>query len=222
MPKLINLDNLEEYSVQLKEVLDKYIKSPNESIKNIVELTYAEYQELVQADEVDPNTEYHIKDATPSLDDIQAALDYLQAQIDSITPGSAGESLPVGSELEYVGLAEDIPDGWGTVSDPDVYSLDEVKTYKTWIDGKPIYRKVISAGAIAAQREKRIDISNIPFETIVNVSGFMQSSQFPHIPILFYNNNWNYTYVEYNQLVVGVGWAATNTYLTLEYTKTTN
>ena len=30
----------------------------------------------------------------------------------------------------------------------DVYSTDEVKTNKVWIDGKPIYRKVVDCGAL--------------------------------------------------------------------------
>lgn len=34
-------------------------------------------------------------------------------------------------------------DGSGGSGAPEVYSIEEVKTNKVWIDGKPIYRKVI-------------------------------------------------------------------------------
>lgn len=51
------------------------------SIKKIVELTYEEYQAL---DTIDSDTEYHILDATSSLDQLQETLDDLQKQIDDL------------------------------------------------------------------------------------------------------------------------------------------
>lgn len=51
------------------------------------------------------------------------------------------DSLPVGAEIDFTGSASDIPVGWEQVDD---YSTTEVNTGKTWIDGKPIYRKVIT------------------------------------------------------------------------------
>ena len=47
------------------------------------------------------------------------------------------DTLPIGSVVEYDG--ETIPAGWEEISS---YSTDEVETGDTWIDGKPIYRKV--------------------------------------------------------------------------------
>lgn len=52
-----------------------------------------------------------------------------------------GESLPVGTEVDFDGQASDIPTGWEEVDDPDSYSTTE-KRIGTWVDGKPIYRKV--------------------------------------------------------------------------------
>lgn len=49
------------------------------------------------------------------------------------------DTLPVGTEVDYTGTT--VPDGWTQV---DSYSTSEVDTGKTWIDGKKIYRKVIS------------------------------------------------------------------------------
>ena len=100
------------------------------------------------------------------------------------------------------------------------YSTDEVDTGFTWIDGKEIYRKVISYGSLSANQEVSIDISNIDFDTIVYVNGFQKgSANFNHIPILFYNSNWSYAYVERKRLLFKTGWAATNVYIILEYTK---
>ena len=102
------------------------------------------------------------------------------------------------------------------------YSTTERKTNKVWKDNKDIYEITFELGSLNARGEKRIDISSIPFDTVTDLRGFERSSQFPHIPILFYNNNWNYTYVEYQQLVVGVGWKADEIFITMEYTKTTD
>ena len=38
----------------------------------------------------------------------------------------------------------------------DEYSLDEVKTNKVWIDGKPIYRKVLDVGSLPNATRKYI------------------------------------------------------------------
>lgn len=58
----------------------------------------------------------------------------------SVGGGAGGETLPVGTEVDFDGSASDIPIGWEQVTNPDSYSTSEVKTNKTWIDGKPIYR----------------------------------------------------------------------------------
>lgn len=44
---------------------------------------------------------------------------------------------------------------------PNVYSSDETMTEKTWIDGKPIFRKVFSVGAISKGGVGQVDISSI-------------------------------------------------------------
>ena len=51
---------------------------------------------------------------------------------------AGGDTLPVGSIFEYNGNS--VPDGYELVQD---YSKTEQKTGSVWIDGKPIYRKVI-------------------------------------------------------------------------------
>lgn len=49
------------------------------------------------------------------------------------------DTLPVGTEVDYDG--ETVPEGWSEVQD---YSTSEIDTGKVWINGKKIYRKVIS------------------------------------------------------------------------------
>lgn len=51
-----------------------------------------------------------------------------------------GDTLPIGTEVDYDG--QTAPAGWQEVDDPNVYSTDETKI-GTWIDGRPLYRKVL-------------------------------------------------------------------------------
>lgn len=76
-----------------------------------------------------------------------------------------GDTLPIGSEVDYTGT--DIPAGWEVV---DSYSTSEVNTGQTWIDGKPIYRKVIDitdTKTAQAAYSKQIDLSSLNIDTLV-------------------------------------------------------
>ena len=70
--------------------------------------------------------------------------------------GGGGETLPVGSEIDFDGTSADIPTGWEETTDPESYSTDEVKTNKTWINGKPIYRKVVEFGNFPSGGSKTV------------------------------------------------------------------
>ncbi len=52
-----------------------------------------------------------------------------------------GDTLPIGSIVDYDG--DVVPTNYEKVDDPNQYSTEE-KIIGTWIDGKPIYRKVIN------------------------------------------------------------------------------
>lgn len=67
---------------------------------------------------------------------------------------AVGDTLPIGTIVEYDGTT--VPTNWEKVND---YSTEEVKTGETWIDGKPIYRKVISL--TASTSTKSLSISSI-------------------------------------------------------------
>ena len=49
----------------------------------------------------------------------------------------------------------------------DIYSTEEKKTNKVWIDGKPIYRKVITASINANTTDNVISIADIPYDIIM-------------------------------------------------------
>ena len=54
----------------------------------------------------------------------------------------------------------------------DVYSTNETKTNKVWIDGKPIYRKVSEIGDLAANIEHSINVNISNLDTMVDMRGF--------------------------------------------------
>ena len=111
----------------------------------------------------------------------------------------------------------------------DIYSTDEVVTDKVWIDGKPIYRKVVNLGTLPNTSIKDIPhgISNIEF--ITNISGVAKkaSGDFLPLPYLWkpstedvsisiFANATKVTVMTLNDRT------DTNGYIFVEYTKTTD
>ena len=109
----------------------------------------------------------------------------------------------------------------------NTYSTDEVRC-GTWIDGKPIYRKVIDFGALPNATTKSIahNISNI--DKITKIEGITYANYNYSLLPLVYNSNeaqYNteiyvgstYIYMKSTQNRSGV-----TAYVTLEYTKTTD
>ena len=108
--------------------------------------------------------ELHFHDNKSVLDSIT------QENIDNWNNGTGGgsgegsiniDALPIGSVLLYDG--ENIPEGYEEVGDyVPTYSTEETKV-GTWVDGKPLYRKVLSSTTIS---DSNVDItlpSNIDF-----------------------------------------------------------
>lgn len=62
----------------------------------------------------------------------------------------------------------------------ETYSTDEVKTNKVWIDGKPIYRKVINMGDLPSNSSKIINhnIKNIDFVTSISGLGVTSTNHY--------------------------------------------
>lgn len=93
----------------------------------------------------------------------------------------------------------------------------------TWIDGKPIYRKVLSYDSLSAEEVGSISLADLSIDILINLYGFENSSRYQNVPIVFYNQNlYNFVYVENNVVYFKVGWDATDVYIIVEYTKTTD
>ena len=116
------------------------------------------------------------------------------------------------------------------VTDKDMrYSTDEVKTGATWIDGKPIYRRVfkvtnksLSNGTLVQRFAK----SN--FDAIVSIYAFLQGSDGGHIPFTRVGSSGKDSGIEYsarNNGFIFIGsdtWSAQSTrwvIIIVEYTK---
>ena len=110
------------------------------------------------------------------------------------------------------------------------YSTDEVLTGKFWIDGKPIYRKVIDCGALPNNTTKRTAHNIQNLETVVSLEGkaYRPSDglwiNIPHVntsslasglSIVVYNGN-----IEMGD---GVDYSTfTTSFVIIEYTKSTD
>ena len=105
----------------------------------------------------------------------------------------------------------------------DNYSTDE-QVIGTWIDGKPLYRKVIT-GVTPSDSMCAIILPN-NFESIVNLRGFIVGSDGYTNPIPMY---WNDTFKIIIQILSGIlylnygdAFKSQQYILIVEYTKTTD
>ncbi len=62
---------------------------------------------------------------------------------------------------------------------PSVYSTTETMTGETWIDGKPIYRKVVNVGGVYENNEARIDHGITGLYQILKAYGFANGIMIP-------------------------------------------
>lgn len=106
------------------------------------------------------------------------------------------------------------------------FSTNETKTNELWIDNKPIYRKVVSIGALPSSGGKNTshNISNL--DKVINIYGFANSNtyKFP-LPYTTNNNVSNIAlYATTTNVIVEVGQnrSSFNGWAILEYTKTTD
>lgn len=109
------------------------------------------------------------------------------------------------------------------------YSTTEVKTNKVWIDGKPIYRKVISTGAISTTGNDNyvsLGINSASISQITEIGGTINISV-GTIPVNFYNKYDQqysvFVFVDLEQTTARVdvknAVAITGGYVVVEYTK---
>lgn len=134
---------------------------------------------------------------------------------------AVGDTLPIGAIVEYDGTT--VPTNWEKVND---YSTEEVNTGNTWIDGKPIYRKVMSLQSSTAG-EHLISFSDLNADFITIEDFYIKSGNFV-FSYNRYNSATDLIEVFINQgtsnIVINVGnsWANFRAYIIIEYTKTTD
>lgn len=141
------------------------------------------------------------------------------------------DTMPVGAEIDFDGDITDIPAGWEAVGNN--YSTDEIKTGQTWIDGKPIYRKVISTGAISGTNPVNFALPSDVDTLLPNLCGMLYDSGGNGYPIN-YNNIYNvqqdigslyFVQTSTNKRITIKQYAnfgITSGYIIVEYTKTTD
>lgn len=138
----------------------------------------------------------------------------------------------VGLNLDDVVYSDD-PEPIADYIDPASYSTTEHKTGGTWIDGKPIYRKVIEIPSAAAGAETRISVG-IASSLVSNAWVKFGALKVPGtgiIPVFFHNPDaTDYTTYIYfratdTNLLLTVKMknkAITGGFAVVEYTKTTD
>ena len=133
------------------------------------------------------------------------------------------------------GLAENqqenvLNDVKGYVDSSNSYSTDEVKTGGKWIDGKPIYRKVVDFGALPNATIKEVSFDNINADTFVKIEGIAMNNSGSAVTIPFADTSaaTQSITIFINSSSVSINTGATNRsdytkcYVTIEYTKTTD
>ena len=112
------------------------------------------------------------------------------------------------------------------VADSLSYSANEVKTGGKWIDGKPIYRKVVNFGALPNATTKKVahGVNNIG--DITHIYGVAHSSAKMTIPLPYARGIPIILYATQDDVAIEI---STNDYIeftrseiTIEYTKTTD
>lgn len=112
------------------------------------------------------------------------------------------------------------------------YSTTEHKTGEVWIDGKPIYRKVVNFGNLPNNTEKRVsyNISNLKeFVRVYGIAYRPTSGNKAYMPLPYPFRNLNSVidlYADVDDRTVVIGALADRSAMTakviLEYTKTTD
>jgi hypothetical protein len=123
----------------------------------------------------------------------------------------------------------------GLMSSSDKTLLNNETTYSTtetrigtWIDGKPIYRKIINFGALPNASEKTVSHNIANLKDIIKLSAISKSTNvYFHIPLSSSASLSANIYILATNTDITIGAGAdrtifTQTYVIIEYTKTTD
>ena len=147
-----------------------------------------------------------------SLDASQRIFTGTQAAWDALTT----------AEKKTYGLANFTDDNDGT---PEYYSTTETKTNKVWIDGKPIYRKVVDFGVLPNNTTKSVPHGITGYNSFVSISGFSRvadGSVYIPLPYASYTDNNRSVGIQGADITITTDFdrtGYTKTYIILEYTK---
>lgn len=169
------------------------------------------------------NTFYRVTDSLTSETQYYAGNETAQtteriAIYDTFTGTQAEwDALSVSEKAQYtiVNITDDVN---GT--DSDYYSTTETKTNKVWIDGKPIYRKVVTGLSVSIPSDTWVSatsLSNFPnIETIISATGLANdNAMLLNFDEVQKNNN-------NLRVEISVGGTRTLHTIIVEYTKTTD
>lgn len=110
----------------------------------------------------------------------------------------------------------------------EVYSTDEVKTNKVWIDGKPVYRKVVTQTITTPGSLNIIDGFDVSLiNDIISISGSIKQPSGAITPISYYVSESDAAFIymskDLNAFVLnGKQFGVGDVILIVEYTKTTD
>lgn len=106
------------------------------------------------------------------------------------------------------------------------YSTDE-QVVGTWIDGKPIYEKVINSGYLANNNSITIDVSHLNINDVIQLKGIAftdDKKQFR--PITLGTSDSNAIRIDFTnnnvRILTWSNWSSYNSFVIIQYTKTTD
>ena len=115
----------------------------------------------------------------------------------------------------------------------DDYSTDETKTFKHWIDGKPIYRKCFTS--VVPANSTTFNVGDVSFDTLITLKGSVSITPDAYgtqssLPYWRNTNDWvslrvTSGHIQVEKATVNVWYDASKTAtmkFILEYTKTTD
>ena len=111
--------------------------------------------------------------------------------------------------------------------DHNHYSTDEVETGMYWIDGKPIYRKVIDCGPLPLSTTKTVSHGVASLGAVVNING-ISTNPTGSIPIPYLSISGTTNVILYStstDIIIGTNSdlsSFTDTKVIFEYTKSTD
>lgn len=153
---------------------------------------------------------------------------YDKTEIDEKLEETSGQGIPTNAVIDYEG--DTVPEGYEEVEDKNTYSTEEQKI-GTWIDGKPLYRKVVVVNSIVYNNILSAyaitQINNL--DNIIEINGVLWNSSRSFCHQLPYVNNDGLAsriYYDINDnsfhFISADTWSNAKLVVLIEYTKTTD